>query len=283
VNLPVSVIVPAHDEGPRISRCLESLLAGPDASALDIVVVANGCSDDTAARARAVAPDARVVEIDAASKSRALNVGDAMARHFPRVYLDADMQIDAAGIRRLVAALGGPVEAAGLRSRMVTDHSSALVRSYLRVWSRLPSVYDGLVGNGVIALDARGRSRFTRFPDAMGDDFFLDRLFEHDAKRVLDGGGEVLAPVGVADLLRRKVRVFAGNRQVAALPSSNAGPGGGTGWLSVVRHDPRRIGDAVVFVAISVMAKLATRRALRAGDIGWTRDDSRAAEGAGSR
>jgi glycosyltransferase involved in cell wall biosynthesis len=284
VTGPVSVVVPAHNEGPAVADCLQALGRGPGHDLLDVVVVANGCTDDTAEHARAAAqalPHARVLEVPQASKARALNVGDAAALHFPRVYLDADLRVDAASVHRLVAALDDEagVLAAGLRSRLVDGHSSRLVRAYQRVWTRLPSVHDGLVGNGIVAVSRGGRARFDTFPDVMGDDFFLDRTFAAAQKRVLDGGAEVLAPARLRDLLRRKVRVYEGNRQVLerlapAEPSPRM-----PGWLTVVRREPTRAADAAVFVGVSVVAKLMTRQARSRGAAGWARDDSRTVSG----
>jgi glycosyltransferase involved in cell wall biosynthesis len=283
VNAGISVVIPAHDEGEAVARCLRALTpygedARLDAQPLDIVVVANGCTDDTASRARAVAASrhgVRVVEVERASKTGALNAGDGLARHPVRVYLDADMEIDADSVRRLVSHLGNGVLAASLRSRPDAAHASAAVRAYVRVWSRLPSVREGLVGNGIVALSPEGRARFGAFPDVRGDDFFLDRLFAPAEKLVVDGGGVVRTPVGVRDLVRRKARVVAGNREVRESGAVPPGERGGTGWLGVVRRDPRRAGDAVVFVALSTAARLLARRQRRSGSTGWARDDSR--------
>ena len=50
-----SVIIPAHNEAKVIRRCLEGLLAGaPAGEEPELIVVCNGCSDDTAAIARQV-------------------------------------------------------------------------------------------------------------------------------------------------------------------------------------------------------------------------------------
>ena len=115
----------------------------------------------------------------------------------------------------------------------------------------------------------------------MGDDYFLDCLFPAVEKRVIDGGADVLAPARVRDLIRRKVRVFAGNRQVASSGVVPAVPRGGTGWLTVVRREPGRWADTVVFLAVSVTAKLVARWQLRRGTAVWARDDSRLLEGTG--
>src|SRR5262245_58336894 len=47
-----SVVIPAHNEARVIERGLSSLLEGARPGELEIVVVCNGCTDDTAARAR---------------------------------------------------------------------------------------------------------------------------------------------------------------------------------------------------------------------------------------
>jgi glycosyltransferase involved in cell wall biosynthesis len=86
-----SVLIPAHNEGAVISRCLHHLFEGTDAGDFEVAVVCNGCDDDTAAVARASAPPVEVIELDEASKPAALRAGDRLLRTFPRLYLDADV------------------------------------------------------------------------------------------------------------------------------------------------------------------------------------------------
>ncbi|MCX6502428.1 MAG: glycosyltransferase family 2 protein [Microbacterium sp.] len=87
-----SVVIPAHDEAGVISRTLEPLAELAAAGRLEVVVVCNGCHDDTAARARSYA-GVQVIETDAASKTTALNLGDECATVWPRFYLDADIVV----------------------------------------------------------------------------------------------------------------------------------------------------------------------------------------------
>src|ERR687891_96542 len=75
-----SVIIPAYDESARIGRCLDALFSGVGPGRLDVIVVCNGCRDDTAARARATGHPVRVIELPVASKAAALRAGDAAAR-----------------------------------------------------------------------------------------------------------------------------------------------------------------------------------------------------------
>ena len=45
--MPVSVVIPAHNEETVIGRCLAALFAGAGEGELDVVVVCNGCRDGT--------------------------------------------------------------------------------------------------------------------------------------------------------------------------------------------------------------------------------------------
>ena len=88
-----SVIIPAHDEGGVIDRCLEALDEDARAGRLEVVVAANGCTDDTVERARRHT-GVQVLDLPAPSKVQAINAADAVATAFPRIYLDADIVLD---------------------------------------------------------------------------------------------------------------------------------------------------------------------------------------------
>src|SRR4051812_17623879 len=113
----ISIVIPAHNEAAVIARTLRAMTApkpedaGEAAGkvarldALDIVVVCNGCSDTTAEIARSFGPSVRVIETDVASKPHALNLGDAAATFFPRIYADADVVIAPRAINALADRL----------------------------------------------------------------------------------------------------------------------------------------------------------------------------------
>ena len=81
-----SVVIPAHNEARVIARCLDSLRtqAGNE---IEVVVAANGCTDDTAALARAHRglPNLQVVDLPEPSKARALNAGDRVVSALPEL------------------------------------------------------------------------------------------------------------------------------------------------------------------------------------------------------
>ncbi len=58
-----TVIVPAHNEARVIGRLLGPLVSGARPGELDVIVVANGCTDDTAQVAAACGPMVRVISV----------------------------------------------------------------------------------------------------------------------------------------------------------------------------------------------------------------------------
>jgi hypothetical protein len=87
----------------------------------------------------------------------ALKAGDEAATAFPRVYLDADVEIGANDIWELANALEAPgVLGAAPERQLDLTRSARLVRWYYDIWQRLAGVQRGLFGRGVVA---RQRSR----------------------------------------------------------------------------------------------------------------------------
>jgi glycosyltransferase involved in cell wall biosynthesis len=68
----ISVVIPAHNESAVIGRLLRSLLHDAQPGEFDVVVVANGCTDDTADVAAGFGPDVTVVTTPVPSKFAAL-------------------------------------------------------------------------------------------------------------------------------------------------------------------------------------------------------------------
>ena len=78
-----SVVIPAHNEGSVIGRTLfDCLLAGVGGDDVSVVVVANGCNDDTVQQA-ARRDGVVVLDVPGVGKSGALNAGEAVAVGFP--------------------------------------------------------------------------------------------------------------------------------------------------------------------------------------------------------
>ncbi len=222
---PATIIVPAHNEAVRGFRSLPTLREA-SLRGLAVVIVCNGCSDDTANLARQV-PDATVEELVIADKSAALNAGDAAAGEGPRIYMDADADIDIDGLLALVAAVSAEgVIAAGPVVRMDTAGAPRLVQVYVRALTTLPFLVAvrsrHLDGRGLYAVSAAGRKRFEHFPALRADDTFFDRMFDPAERRVVEGAVVVLRPpASFRGFLRARVRSAQGAREVSAWLAAN--------------------------------------------------------------
>jgi glycosyltransferase involved in cell wall biosynthesis len=282
-----SVVIAAHNEEAGIGHCLDALLAQAGPDGLDIVVVANGCTDNTAAVARS-RPGVRVLELAQAGKAAALNAGDESASGFPRVYLDADTVLPPGTLAALTEALAGPGEdgvtplAVVPRRALDVTGRPLLIRAFYAINSRLPAYHHALFGRGVIALSQAGRERFDRFPELVADDLFLDSRFSVAEKReVPTASAPVATPRRTRDLVRRLTRLRTGNRALRKARPGLAEPGpaepglAGPGiraakhssWLrDVVLPRPWLIPAGACYAAIIFAAELAARRGAGHGD-----------------
>ncbi|WP_436531150.1 glycosyltransferase family 2 protein [Actinoplanes sp. HUAS TT8] len=275
----MSIVVPAHNEAAVIGRLLTALLADAEPGELDVVVVANGCTDDTAEVARGFGPAVTVVETGAANKHRALRLGDEHARHYPRMYVDADVVIGTADVRRLAAALEQPgVLAVAPDRRLTTTGRPLTVRWYFRVWELLPSVRAGLYGRGVIAVGPEGGRRLAELPEAMGDDLAASVAFRPEARRIVpDAVVEVHTPRATRDLIKRRVRSLTTTAQMLRIEKVNTEESrtSRADLIGIARRNPALLPHLVVFLAVTMVARAKARRPIREGDFNtWLRDES---------
>jgi len=265
-----TVIIPAHNEQSTIGRTLALIAPMAALNQAEIIVVCNGCSDETASIARRF-PGIAVYDIQTASKTAALNVGDAAAHAWPRLYLDADVAIEPATVRAVFDSLtAGCMLAARPEYTYDTTGASALVRSYYRARRRIPTNRDAIWGAGAYALNAPGHARFDRFPDLTADDSYVDSLFTSEEKVVVPTGSPVLVftPRTVAGLVAILARQYRG---VSELGTESTTTGSIRSLVASVRG-PASATDVVCYGFLTLLGRLKTRRAVGHGRTGWERD-----------
>jgi glycosyltransferase involved in cell wall biosynthesis len=277
----MSIVIPAYNEERVLGRLLDKLVTDDSPDGLEVVVVCNGCTDGSARVAASGARGIQVVETPVPSKHEALRLGDKHVSTFPRVYVDADVEVGIADLRALAAVFAdGTVLAAAPDRRIDLTASSWPVRWFYDVWLRLPGVREGLYGRGVIALSEDGWQRIAELPPLMGDDLAVSALFAPQERRIVKEATVLVHPPrNWGDLIRRRVRAATSTaqfeqsagrpRETAPTRTSKAD------LLHILRAEPRLALRVVLFMAVAAESRRKARRSIRDADFTtWLRDTS---------
>lgn len=218
----ITVILPAHNEAATIGACLRHVLASDGPNSAQVIVVANGCVDETASKARDMkeAFDARgwvleVIDLKEGSKTGALNAGDAVARSNARAYLDADVLVSPGLLPQLAKKLATdePLYASG--TLRLAHAQSPVTRAYARIYAQVPFISQGVPGAGVFAMNRAGRARWDNWPDIISDDTFARLNFTPEERQKVPAGYDWPLVEGWRALVRVRRRQNRGVREIA--------------------------------------------------------------------
>ncbi|NKX43577.1 glycosyltransferase [Roseicyclus persicicus] len=278
-----SILIPAHDEAEVIGRTLWYLSRGLPLAEVRVVVIANGCTDATAARARAALPQATVIETDRPGKCHALNLGYAAAdKDAPVVCLDADLDVTAEAVAALVAPLAdGTALAACGQMDVDTAAVAAPVRVFYQGWRTNPYFARGKFG-GLFALSPAGAARVFPLPEITADDEYIRRSFAPAEIAFVPGCRFVArAPRTLASLVRVRRRSLRGAREVARMGKASPERGSARTMIRRALASPADLWPVAVFLAVSVWVRLSLL-VDRAGPAPrWERDLTTRGEGPG--
>lgn len=273
--MTVSVLIPAHNEAGYLPACMDALL-GSDAQNVEVVVIANGCTDTTADIARgyeaqAVAKGWRliVLDLEQGGKLNAWNAGEDAASGDVLIYLDADVHVSPPLIGQIAEVLQTDEAryASGMPNVTVSG-DDALTRHYTRFWLTTPFMVHGVPGFGVFAMNRAGRARWGQWPDIISDDTFARLNFTPEERLRVPGGYDWPMIEGFARLVQVRRRQDIG---VAEIEERYPGL-----MANDDRHDQtvplwrRAVADPVAFVAF-ISVRLAIKLpVLRSGNR-WVR------------
>lgn len=269
----LSVIIPANNEAALIGRCLTALLASTGAGPVQVIVAANGCTDQTAAIAHGFAVQAKargwqmlVLDLPEGGKPGALNAADAVAIHPARAYLDADVTVSPGLLAQTITALSTP-QATYASGQVRITGQSRVSRAYAAIWARVPFMRQGVPGCGFFAVNGAGRTRWGAFPPIISDDTFVRLQFLPSERVLVAASYDWPIAEGFSNLVRVRRRQDAGVAQVAALyPAILANDEtpvlGKSGLLRLALSNP---------VAFLIYAGVALRVRLSPGGTEWSR------------
>jgi len=260
-----TIILPAHNEASVIAATLESLLRQVEEGD-EVIVISNGCKDETETIARSFEPRITVINTPIPSKVNALNLGDQSARTYPRIYMDADIRLADGTLGMIKRSLAdGHYLAVSPDPLMDFAGSSWAVKAYYDIWLSMPFCQSGMIGAGVYALSEEGRKRFDHFPDVIADDGFVRALFkEHERGKVIGAKAIVRAPATLYWLMKIKVRSRMGQMQLTNMYPElikNEHKNHSGGILSIITN-PFNWPKVIIYLYISVMSRILARRKL---------------------
>lgn len=221
----VGVVIPTHRGSVLLDRSMRSLARQTLTRDLHVVVAVNDGRADSYDRAVDLAPALRDVGIvctvirTPAGRSAALRAADRLLPPGARLYLDQDAALSPRAVATLLAVLapgtGVHFAVPGLR---LAPAQSAVTRAYFRIWRELPYIRRSPATCGAYAVSAEGRSRWDELPDLHSDDKWVRWHFAPHERLVVPAEWyEVVAPDGLADLLRARRRYQRGNRELVGL------------------------------------------------------------------
>lgn len=262
--MSLSIIIPANNESAYIDACLSALLTSDGPADAQVVVVANGCTDDTVAKTRA--QQARfaargwrldVLDLPGLGKPGAMDAGDTAAVYPARAYLDADVVVSPPLIGQIDTALQDPAPRYVSGTPRVTAQS-LLSRAYARFWVRLPFVAQGVPGFGLYAVNGAGRVRWGAFPSIISDDTYVRCQFTPDERVKTPATYDWPIVEGFGRLVRVRRRQDRGVAELATLhPDLLANEGKARirkGWLlGQMLRDPLGFGT---YAAVSLAVRL---------------------------
>jgi hypothetical protein len=293
-----TVVIPAYNEANGIERTLRAVLAdaegAPGAEELVVIVVANACRDDTAARARAVPVPAGarvlVAETPEGGKTNAMNLGERQLRAegldlFPRLYLDGDIELEPGSLRAILAAAahaGGAARVLAARPRFDASRSSLPVRLFYAGEAFNPYHRAGAPnGSGTFAVTAAGRARWAEFPTGLlADDSFVERQFAPSERETVAGATAIVrVPRTFAALRRISARKRLGAYELDQVAPPRADDRGSAGTFGAVARamlpNPLRWPAFVVWAGVKTVERLESRAVARKqGTDRWQQDTS---------
>jgi cellulose synthase/poly-beta-1,6-N-acetylglucosamine synthase-like glycosyltransferase len=262
-----SVVLAVRDEAARINGRLDELLAliATAGRCAEVIVVADGCTDATAALARSHrCPLVRVIELpENEGKARALSVGCEVAQGDILVFADARQRWAAASLRQLLQNFDRP-EVGAVSGELVIEAPEGLagVGLYWRyeTWlrrneARLHSTV-GVSGS----ISAVRRELFRPIPrGVLLDDLYWPLQVVMQGRRVVYDERALAydrLPEHPGDEFRRKVRTLSGNFQLAAVLPQALLPWRNPIWAQFVSHKLLRLVVPWMLLAVILASSL---------------------------
>ncbi len=273
-DLP-TVIIAAYNEASVIDETLRTLVN--ESNGFQILVVCNGCTDNTESKIKENFKSVLCYSIDTASKALAIRHAESLQPGFPRLYLDADILLRGKDATYLLGVSKRCHSPSLLipSSQVNFENCSMWVKKFYRAWYHSPYVKGQGYGAGAYILNQSARSHFEQWPDLIADDAFVRSRIDVSNTQIDHlHQVQVKAPKTLWSLIKVKTRSKLGNFQ---LRKFNQKHGFNSPKIkSTVTPDKKRLNmsDKFIYFTVNSIAYTLAKFKSTIGNEKWLRDES---------
>lgn len=234
------VIIPAYNEENVILKTLKPYeeLASPN---LKVVVVCNGCTDNTYAEACKAGGGVEVYNREVGSKVLAINFAIASLEKdvaFDVFVQDADVIIDKDSILSLISYSSSVSEFsfASIKPNLELQSASYFVHCYYKFLTQTPAYKKGMVSSGCYLVSSKKIYEIFPFPEVIADDGYVKaKLGPKNIQLIPDAIASVKVPKDIWSLIKIKTRSKLGNVQLKTVFSVDP-VSGDNGFLNLLKE-----------------------------------------------
>lgn len=252
ITPPLTVIVAAHNEGPRIAARVRDLLEQeyPQEN-LRVIVVDDGSTDDTASAAAIGDPHVRVIRLaENVGKAAALGAGVEAADTGLIVFTDARQRFGPGALRMLAGPFADPEVGAVSGELVIESDAPGRAADIGLYWRIETALREGEAKLGWLhgvsgAIHAMRRELVPALPPGLIlDDMYLPACVMFAGKWVWMARDAIAldsASKDESEEFRRKLRTLAGNWQLMAMLPRLLNPFRNHAWFAFVSHKLLRL------------------------------------------
>lgn len=271
----LTIIIPAYNE----ANCIKNTLSEYDGiigEKLEVIVIPNGCNDNTAEVVKMNFPHVSVIELEEGSKTLAINKGIEIASNKNILVQDADVIIRKYDVKRILDFIENEIYLFASPVPIFESTDNFWVKKYYNFLSVTPVYKLGMVSSGVYLLSPKAIEIIGFFPHVIADDGYVKGVLgPYNLTKISNCYSMVKLPKDLWSLIKIKTRSRLGNLELAGKYISPST--GGNSLLSLIKigFKNRMLSDFFIYAFVTFGSLVRAKKQLNnKNKLTWERDES---------